>query len=108
MNGAQVDLQDGDGWSALMRASWHGRCVKLLLENGAQIDLQDGKGYSALMHARRLGHNKVVSLLVEEGAQLGLKDDSEESVSTPPPLHRHVSDQEECKCDMIAMCGYEL
>ena len=28
--GAQVDLQDGDGWSALMRASQNGQCKVLV------------------------------------------------------------------------------
>ena len=43
-NGAHVDLQDSGGWSALMHASWKGRCevVRQLLINGAQVDLQDG------------------------------------------------------------------
>ena len=42
-NGAQVDLQDGKGWSALMHASRDGHCevVKLLLEK-KQIAVHKG------------------------------------------------------------------
>ena len=40
--GARVDLQDGDGLSALMHASREGHCevVQLLLKKGAQVDLR--------------------------------------------------------------------
>ena len=45
-HGAQVDLQEENGWSALMSASQngHGEVVKLLLEHGAQVYLQMGVG----------------------------------------------------------------
>ena len=48
-----MDLQKGDGWSALMSPSknGHGEVVKLPLENGAQIDLQKENRLSALISA---------------------------------------------------------
>ena len=51
--GAQVDLQGGNGLSALMRASSRGHyeMVKLLLKKGARVDLQNSLGRSALMNA---------------------------------------------------------
>ena len=57
-NGAQVDLQQNDGWSALMLASRCGHCevAKLLLENGAQVDLQQNDRSSALISASQNGH----------------------------------------------------
>ena len=50
-NGAQVDLQGGKGWSALMHASWsgHSEVVQLLLDKGAQVDLLSGVRFSALL-----------------------------------------------------------
>ena len=45
-NGAQVDLQQQDCWSALMIAilNRYSEVVKILLENGAQLDLQEQCG----------------------------------------------------------------
>ena len=75
-NGAQVDLQKRDGWSALMIASetGHGDVVKLLLENGAQVNLQKEDGESALMIASENGHGEVVRILLENGAQVDLQN----------------------------------
>ena len=49
-NGAQVDIQDYGGWSAVMIAS--------LIDDGAQVDLQHKGGGSALMMASQGGHLK--------------------------------------------------
>ena len=75
-NGAQVDLQKRDGWSALMIASetGHGEVVKLLLENGAQVNLQKEDGVSALMIASENGYGEVVRILLENGAQVDLQN----------------------------------
>ena len=50
--GANINLQDRDGNSALMIACRGGNMVivKLLIEKGANINLQDSDGNSALMH----------------------------------------------------------
>ena len=71
--GAQVDLQDIDGWSSLMCASDKGQTevVKLLLERGAQVDLQDNDGWSSLMYTIQ---TEVVELLLERGAQMDLRN----------------------------------
>ena len=49
--GAQADLQDNRGRSALMYSSKRNKLevAKLLLENGAQVDIQDYGGWCALM-----------------------------------------------------------
>ncbi len=69
-NGAQVDLQKNDGWSALLVASQkgHAEVAKILLENGAQVDLQD-----ALLIASWNGHTEMVMILLENGAQVDLQ-----------------------------------
>ena len=42
-NGAEIDMQDVNGTSALIYASKEGHCdvVQLLLDKGAGVDLQD-------------------------------------------------------------------
>ena len=74
--GAQVDLQNNQGWTALMQASQNGRCevVRLLHEYGAQVDLQNNGGWSALMAASADGHCEVVKLLHEYGAHVDLQN----------------------------------
>ena len=80
-NGAQVDLTDNDGDSALMLASkaGHSEVVKLLLANNAQVDLTDNDGDSALIYASQEGHSEVVKLLLANNAQVDLKDNDGDS-----------------------------
>ena len=70
--GAQIDLQDKDGMSALMFTTKNGLfgMAKMLLEKGAQIDLQDKSGRSAVMIASENQHWDVGKLLVERGAEV--------------------------------------
>ena len=51
--GAEVDLQDSEGFTALMSAAQHGheRVVELLLKRVAEIDKQDMIGFTALTEA---------------------------------------------------------
>ena len=60
--GAQVDLQQKGGGSALMMAR-HFEVAQLLLNNGAQVDMQDDGGRCALFVASHFGHDQVVGLL---------------------------------------------
>ena len=71
-SGAQIDLQDKDGMSALMFAAKRGifDMAKMLLEKGAQIDLQDKSGRSAIMIASEYQHWDVGKLLIERGAEV--------------------------------------
>ena len=86
--GAQVNLQNKNGWSALMFATqtawFYG--VKLLLEHKADVNLQDEKGKSSLMIAieknppmnfrGKIPESKhlVAEILIEKGAQINLQD----------------------------------
>ena len=56
-HGAQVDLQNNDGWSALMAASLNGHTE--LHEHRAQVDLQNNDGWSASRAASQNGHTEV-------------------------------------------------
>ncbi len=51
-NGAQVNLQENDGWSALMMSchNGHAEVVKLLLEKGVQVNLQKSDDRSVWEH----------------------------------------------------------
>lgn len=72
--GAQVNLQDKDGTSALMQASRDGKydVAKLLLERGALTDLQDKNGTTALMFSSQNKNLEVLGLLLESGARVDL------------------------------------
>ena len=71
--GAQVDLQNSNGMSALMFSS-NQKVAKLMLDSGAQVDLQDTAGRSALMFASKQGFFEVAKLFVDKGAQVDLQD----------------------------------
>ena len=66
-NGANINLQDKDGFSALMIATDKGylEIVKFLLENGANINLQDNNGNSALSIAIGNNDSKIKRILEE-------------------------------------------
>ena len=48
-----VDIDDGDGWTALIRAAFNNRTyvVRYLLNNGANVNKQDRLGWTALHEA---------------------------------------------------------
>ena len=70
-NGADINVQNTDGWTPLHRASSDGlqEAVRLLLEHGADVVVKDCRGKTALHDAADRGHDKVVKLLREHGAQ---------------------------------------
>ena len=70
--GAQVNMQDNNGMSALMAANIHGHTevVKLLHEYGVQVDLQDSDGSTALMLACQNSHIQSIEVLLKHGAQI--------------------------------------
>ena len=74
--GAAFDLQDNDGWTALMFACRNNQpeTAKLLIEKGAALDLQNNNGWTALMLACRYDQPEPAKLLVEKGAALDLQD----------------------------------
>ncbi len=62
--GADTDLQDKDGYTALMIASCKGRAevARILPDTGADVSLKDKDGLTALMWARKNGHQDIVTL----------------------------------------------
>ncbi|KAJ7109047.1 ankyrin repeat-containing domain protein, partial [Mycena crocata] len=76
-HGANIEAQNKDGMTALMKASLEGHrmVVQLLLEQGAKIEGRDRWGMTALMKASIEGHSEVVQLLLEHGANIEAQDE---------------------------------
>ena len=72
--GADKNLADNDGSTALMMAAvqGHATVLRLLLEAGADKNLADNDGSTALMMAARGGHADVMRLLLEAFADANL------------------------------------
>jgi ankyrin repeat protein len=71
-NGATLDLQSIEGYTALSGASFYGHLLTcfLLLEKGASINLKDTWKYTSLLHAFQEGHLQVCQLLLSKGATI--------------------------------------
>lgn len=76
--GAKIDAQDNDGWSALMYASRFSfstssfATVKLLVNSGANLDLRNNNGWTALMLATRFSIIKTSRFLLKSGANINI------------------------------------
>ena len=71
--GADVNIQDFDGWTPLHWAAMEGhkKTAELLIANGADVDLKDNLGWSALLIT---DHMKIAELLISNGADVNLKN----------------------------------
>jgi ankyrin repeat protein len=67
-----ADIDNLNGWTALIRASCYGHkeIVEFLLNNGADIDKSDFNGMTALKYALHSGHKEVVELLLNRGSDI--------------------------------------
>ncbi|CAI8009469.1 Putative ankyrin repeat protein MM_0045, partial [Geodia barretti] len=77
--GANTNLQNKEGDTALMKAAWMGRTedVSMLVKAGAALDLQNKKGDSALILATTRQHIRTVKELVRAGADINLQNEEE-------------------------------
>lgn len=68
--GADINLKDEHGWTALLWASWTGfpEIVSILLEKGSDVNTVDAQGHTPLTTASLRGNDKVVNILLEKGA----------------------------------------
>ena len=90
--GAEIDLADEDGDTALMFACSHGdeACASLLLEKCAEIDLAAKDGCTALILACFRGHEACARLLLEKGAKIDLADEDGDTARTLATRHGHA------------------
>eukprot|EP00277_Geminigera_cryophila_P017727 CAMPEP_0179435766 /NCGR_PEP_ID=MMETSP0799-20121207/19825_1 /TAXON_ID=46947 /ORGANISM="Geminigera cryophila, Strain CCMP2564" /LENGTH=202 /DNA_ID=CAMNT_0021215363 /DNA_START=109 /DNA_END=717 /DNA_ORIENTATION=- len=78
-DGTNLDLQDSNGWTALMLASkkGHTTIAAMLIDAGAKLDLQNKDGNTALIDASKeydWDIVEIVAKLIDAGAQLDLQD----------------------------------
>jgi len=86
-NGADINIQDKQGWTPLHWAARYGReaTVELLLDKGADINIQDKQGWTPLHWAAYNGHEAIVQLLLAKGADASLQN-----IDGWTPLHYAV------------------
>ncbi|KJV76768.1 ankyrin repeat domain-containing protein [Orientia tsutsugamushi] len=81
--GAKVNLQDGDGNTALHYATksfHHLEITEILLNHGANVNAQNNLGDTALHRAARSGRLPTVVCLLKNGASVHLKGENGNSV----------------------------
>jgi uncharacterized protein len=73
--GADVNVQNENGYTPLMAAAHDGRleCIKLLIERGADVNRQDESGFTALTNAVQHSNEQTVQLLISNGADVNLR-----------------------------------
>ena len=71
-----VDIDDGDGWTALITAAFKNRTdvVRYLLNNGADVNKQNSWGVTALHWASFRNYTDVMRILLKHGARKDIKD----------------------------------
>jgi ankyrin repeat protein len=72
--GADPDLQDTMGDTALIKACLCSATVQALIDAGADLNLQDQHGRTVLMHASRNDRPATVQALLEAGADRSIRD----------------------------------
>ncbi len=74
--GAETDVKNVNGWTAVMIAASRGKsnAMRSLIEGGAPIDTRNDAGWTALHVAANAGKPKAVKMLLLMGADPGLKN----------------------------------
>jgi len=75
VEGADVDAQNDNGWSAIHWAAHggHDGAVACLVDNDCNIDLRDDDGWTALHHASSQGCDAACTVLVNSGSDIDEK-----------------------------------
>ena len=76
--GADVNVKDESGRTALLQAALFGRkeITELLIAAGADVNAKDDWGMTPLHEATREGHKEITDLLLTNGADVNAKDGS--------------------------------
>ena len=92
--GANIDMPDNQGKTALMYAALNERkgVIEALMHREASIDMQDKDGMTALMYAARNGHLESVKALISSGANTkdDFKNNNQESAYDLAELNGNV------------------
>ena len=92
-HGAQADLQNNEGDSALIVATQNGQTVlviKLVRDHRANVDLKNKKGWTALMKASLVGCVEMVELLLNHGAQVDQQNSNGETALMIASQNGHI------------------
>jgi ankyrin repeat protein len=75
--GANVNLKNGEGWTALMTAALKGHydVARLLVTAGASLEETNNSGWTALRFASSVGDLDMMRLLIDHGADLNSQDE---------------------------------
>jgi len=78
---ANINVQDEDGWTALMFASRGNKVkwVKKLIKLGSDVNIQNYENDTSLLIAALWGHYKVVKVLIKAHADLYIENDKKYS-----------------------------
>ncbi len=75
--GANIEMEDKDGWTSLMCASYYGKIkvVNELIKAGADIEAINRRyGKNSLILACKNGHIEIIKALIKSGANIETKD----------------------------------
>ena len=92
-HGAQADLQNNEGDSALIVATQNRQTVlviKLVRDHRANVDLKNKKGWTALMKASQVGCVEMVELLLNHGAQVDQQNSNGETTLMIASQNGHI------------------
>jgi ankyrin repeat protein len=75
--GADVNLRNEDGNTALIIAAEYGRydCVKYLIDHGANVNIRNFAGDSALIYAAKNGHYECLKKLFNQSTDVDISGD---------------------------------
>jgi len=87
----EVDLENDNGWTALVFAASQGQAaaVKCLIKHGADVGHHESDGWTSLMFASYIGHKDVVDALLRANASVLDKADSGVNVLDAALLNEH-------------------
>ncbi len=74
--GIDVNIQNEDGYTALIWASYKGyiKIVRALIKAGANVNIQDENGKTALTYASNNGDIEIIRELIAAGSDINIKD----------------------------------
>lgn len=74
--GFDINVQNRDGYTALMEAAHHGHIdiVRTLVEAKAKVDVRNNRLDTALTEAAAIGHSEIVQILLAAGANVNSRD----------------------------------